>query len=45
MLISATHTQCELEFEGRPLEEGTAGVIAGSGKAVRAFLPYVYTVD
>lgn len=45
MLIFPTHTQCELELEGRALEEGTTGVITGSGEAVRAFLTYVYTVD
>lgn len=45
MLISATHTYCELELEGRPLKEGPTGVITASDQPIRAFLLYVHTVD
>jgi len=42
---SATHPESELELEGRPLEERSAGVVAAEGEAVRARLLDVHAVD
>lgn len=45
MLIPETHPQRELELERWTLKVGAAGVITGSGEAVRACLLYIHAVD